>query len=86
MSNGSEKRAEPRRRIRQFVALRAVTEKRTIFAYTVDVSPSGMFVSTNDLRPLGTKLNIEGSAGSVLMVVVRVRESGATGMGLRRAA
>lgn len=86
MSDGN-KRSEPRRRIRQFVALRAVTEKRTIFAYTVDVSPSGMFVATTDLRPLGTKITIEGSAGSVQMVVVRVRESGAnSGMGLRRAA
>ena len=84
MADGSEKRTEPRRKIRQFVSLRAVTEKKTFFAYTVDVSASGMFVATKDLRPLGTKITIEGSAGSVEMVVVRVREGGACGMGLRR--
>lgn len=87
MADGSEKRTEVRRKIRQFVALRAVAEKKTIFAYTVDVSASGMFVETRDLRPIGARISIEGSAGSVQMVVVRVRENGAsTGMGLRRAA
>lgn len=81
----NERRSEPRVKRRLFVSLRIVAERRTFFAYTGDISRSGMFIETRELRPVGARINLQGGSGEVEMVVARVRESAPAGMALRLA-